>query len=105
MTRACSGDEIDQTLRYQYSYDKRKAPFLLQRLSKCTYNYSLTGACFYSAHQKRKDFMADINRIRQTHGLSKVAEPTDCGSELKDMIVKTKILTQGPWYKCNKGTL
>ena len=47
--------------------------------------------------------MADINSIKQRHGLSKVVEATDCGSELNGMIVKTKNLTQGPWYKCSKG--
>ena len=50
-----------------------------------------------------KDFMADINRIKQRHRLSKEVEVTDCGSELNDMIVKTRNFTQGPWYKCIKG--
>lgn len=85
--------------------DERKASFLLPRLNKCRHNSSLTSACSFSAYQRRNDFMAVINRIKQTHGLSKVVEATDCGLELKDMIVKTKNLTQGPWYKCSKGTL
>ena len=59
---------------------------------------------FFSAQQKRKDFMAGINRIIQRHGLSKVVEATDRGSDLKNMIVKSTNLTQGPWYKCSKGT-
>ena len=48
--------------------------------------------------------MAHINRIIQRHGLAKVVEATDRGSELKDMIVKSTNLTQGPWYKCSEGT-
>ena len=75
----------------------------VRRLSKVMFSSNQT-LNFFSAHQKRKDFMADINRIIQRHGLSKVIEATDHGSDLKNMIVKSTNLTQGPWYKCSKGT-
>ena len=57
----------------------------------------------FLGHQRRKEFMADINRLKLTHGLSSDVEATDSDSELKNMVVKTKKLALGPWYKCNKG--
>ena len=61
-------------------------------------------SCLFSGCQRRKEFMADINRIKRRHGFSKDVDATDTDSELKNMIVKTKNLAQGPWYKCRKGT-
>ena len=49
--------------------------------------------------------MADIKRLKQRYRLYNEVEETDPDSELNKMIIRTKNVTQGPWYKCSKGTL
>ena len=49
--------------------------------------------------------MADIKKIKQRHELFMGVEATDSESELKNNVVKTKNLAQGPWYKCSQGTV
>lgn len=47
--------------------------------------------------------MADIKKIKQRHELFMGVEATDSESELKNNVVKTKNLAQGPWYKCSQA--
>ena len=49
--------------------------------------------------------MADIKKMKQRHGLFVGVGETDSESELKNNVVKTKNLAQGPWYKCSQGTV
>ena len=57
----------------------------------------------FIARNKIEEFLNDINGIEQRHGLSKKEEENFCLEKLRDEIVKSKHLTQGPWYKCKKG--
>ncbi|PFX30310.1 hypothetical protein AWC38_SpisGene4913 [Stylophora pistillata] len=49
------------------------------------------------------ELLDGINKIEQGRGLSKKVEEKVWFKELRDKIVKSKHLTQGPWYKCKKG--
>ena len=48
--------------------------------------------------------MADIESIRQKHKLLAIRK-IDSELDLTGMIIRPKSMTEGPWYKCIKGTL
>lgn len=55
--------------------------------------------------QKIEEFMADVNKLKQKYGLSKSLEVPGFDAKLQKVIMKTRNLVKGPWYKCGKGIL
>lgn len=51
--------------------------------------------------QRKEDFMADIESIRQKHKLLAIRK-IDSELDLTGMIIRPKSMTEGPWYKCIK---
>lgn len=68
------------------------------------FNRSFIIVYLLPGQRKLNLFMDDIRKIRQKHGFSTQVESTDCGLEMKNIVI-AKHISQGPWYKCSKGAL